>query len=475
MGSSVDSNSHGNLDEQIAQLMQCKPLSEQEVRVLCDKAKEILMAESNVQPVKSPVTICGDIHGQFHDLAELFRIGGKCPDTNYLFMGDYVDRGYYSVETVTLLVALKVRYPQRITILRGNHESRQITQVYGFYDECLRKYGSANVWKIFTDLFDYFPLTALVESEIFCLHGGLSPSIETLDNIRNFDRVQEVPHEGPMCDLLWSDPDDRCGWGISPRGAGYTFGQDISEQFNHTNNLKLIARAHQLVMEGYNWGHEQKVVTIFSAPNYCYRCGNMASILEVDDCQGHTFIQFEPAPRRGEPDAVFHSNRAACLMQMKPIDHDVIYECNIAIQVHPWFVRALLQRSRAFKAVGKYELSMTSRAGLPRLHSGLLLFVVLRLLALDLAYLLSRLPKSVLKPSSGFSKATNNLNRDGQRERLEHQLPRSVLKTLAAVKPSMPQCGPDVPGWRWDERRRFMLASTYKSLMSGGDSARDSK
>ncbi|MQM01958.1 hypothetical protein Taro_034715 [Colocasia esculenta] len=94
-----------------------------------------------------------------------------------------------------------------------------------------------------------------------------------------------------MCDLLWSDPDDRCGWGISPRGAGYTFGQDISEQFNHTNNLKLIARAHQLVMDGYNWGHEQKVVTIFSAPNYCYRCGNMASILEVDDCNGHTFIQ----------------------------------------------------------------------------------------------------------------------------------------------------------------------------------------
>lgn len=260
------------------------------------------MDESNVQPVKSPVTICGDIHGQFHDLAELFQIGGKCPDTNYLFMGDYVDRGYYSVETVTLLVALKVRYPQRITILRGNHESRQITQVYGFYDECLRKYGNANIWKIFTDLFDYFPLTALVESEIFCLHGGLSPSIETLDNIRNFDRVQEVPHEGPMCDLLWSDPDDRCGWGISPRGAGYTFGQDISEQFNHTNNLKLIARAHQLVMDGFNWAHEQKVVTIFSAPNYCYRCGNMASILEVDDCKGHTFIQFEPAPRRGEPD-----------------------------------------------------------------------------------------------------------------------------------------------------------------------------
>ncbi|XP_034223989.1 serine/threonine-protein phosphatase PP2A-4 catalytic subunit isoform X2 [Prunus dulcis] len=158
---SVSSDTSSDLNEQIEQLMQCKPLSEPQVRGLCEKAKEILMGESNVQPVKSPVTICGDIHGQFHDLAELFRIGGKCPDTNYLFMGDYVDRGYYSVETVTLLVALKVRYPQRITILRGNHESRQITQVYGFYDECLRKYGNANVWKIFTDLFDYFPLTAL--------------------------------------------------------------------------------------------------------------------------------------------------------------------------------------------------------------------------------------------------------------------------------------------------------------------------
>ena len=178
--------------------------------------------------------------------------------------GDYVDRGYYSVETVTLLVALKIRYPGRITILRGNHESRQITQVYGFYDECLRKYGNANVWKYFTDLFDYLPLTALIDNQIFCLHGGLSPSIDTLDNIRALDRIQEVPHEGPMCDLLWSDPDDRCGWGISPRGAGYTFGQDISEAFNHNNGLTLVARAHQLVMEGYNWSQDRNVVTIFS-------------------------------------------------------------------------------------------------------------------------------------------------------------------------------------------------------------------
>ncbi|KAL3095557.1 hypothetical protein niasHT_024383 [Heterodera trifolii] len=217
----------------------------------------------------------------FHDLMELFKMSGKSPDTNYLFMGDYVDRGYYSVETVSLLVCLKVRYLERVTILRGNHESRQITQVYGFYDEYL---------------FDYFPLTALVDGQIFCLHGGLSPSIDSLDHIRSLERLQEVPHEGPMCDLLWSNPDDRGGWGISPRGAGYTFGQDISETFNHANGISLISRAHQLVMEGYNWCHDRNVVTVFSAPNYCYRCGNQAAMVELDDELNYSFLQQGTAP-----------------------------------------------------------------------------------------------------------------------------------------------------------------------------------
>lgn len=141
----------------------------------------------------------------------------------------------------------------------------------------------------------------LIINQIFCLHGGLSPSIDTLDHIRSIDRIQEVPHEGPMCDLLWSDPDDRCGWGISPRGAGYTFGQDISEAFNHSNGLTLVARAHQLVMEGYNWSQDRNVVTLFSAPNYCYRCGNQAAIMEIDENLKYTFLQFDPAPRAGEP------------------------------------------------------------------------------------------------------------------------------------------------------------------------------
>uniref|UniRef100_A0A9I9D504 Serine/threonine-protein phosphatase n=1 Tax=Cucumis melo TaxID=3656 RepID=A0A9I9D504_CUCME len=173
-----------DLDRQIEQLKNCEPLKESEVKALCLKAMEILVEESNVQRVDAPVTICGDIHGQFYDMKELFKVGGDCPKTNYLFLGDFVDRGFYSVETFLLLLALKVRYPDRITLIRGNHESRQITQVYGFYDECLRKYGSVNVWRYCTDIFDYLSLSALIENKIFSVHGGLSPAITTLDQVR---------------------------------------------------------------------------------------------------------------------------------------------------------------------------------------------------------------------------------------------------------------------------------------------------
>ena len=326
--------------------------------------------------VDAPVTICGDIHGQFHDLMELFRVGGDVPDTNYLFMGDFVDRGFYSLESFLLLLCLKVRYPDRMTLIRGNHESRQITTVYGFYDECLRKYGSANVWRYCCEVFDYLALGALVlgtsasleptssssadadtqttipaddneiEVEIWdakntvtarfprarrrqldpetaiassptapthldtpsrngaagtgasgdsggsrdsgggavlCVHGGLSPLVETIDKIRLLDRKQEVPHEGAMCDLLWSDPDDIDGWGLSPRGAGFLFGADIVQRFNHLNDLSLVARAHQLVMEGFKEMFDARIVTVWSAPNYCYRCGNVAAILELGE------------------------------------------------------------------------------------------------------------------------------------------------------------------------------------------------
>ena len=164
--SGIDVKSIKEVDGWIEILFQCEILPLSSIGKLCSRARGILIDESNVKPVASPVTICGDIQGQFFDLMEMFKMGGRIPETNYLFLGNYVDRGYFSIETVSLLVALKVRYPNRVTLLRGNHESRQITQVYGFYDECLKKYGNTKAWKLFTDLFDCLPLTALIERQV---------------------------------------------------------------------------------------------------------------------------------------------------------------------------------------------------------------------------------------------------------------------------------------------------------------------
>jgi len=272
-----------DVDEHISSLKQCKIISEDAVKALCEKAKEILMEESNVHHVPIPAVVVGDIHGQFYDLLELFDVGGQVPSVNYVFMGDFVDRGYYSVETFLLLLALKVRYPKRVTLIRGNHESRQITQVYGFYDECQRKYGNTNPWRYCTELFDWCPLAAIVDGRVLCVHGGLSPEVRTIDQMRLIDRKQEIPHEGAFCDLMWSDPDDIDTWAVSPRGAGWLFGQKVTHEFNAINGLELICRAHQLVQEGYKYMFEESLVTVWSAPNYCYRCGNDACILALDD------------------------------------------------------------------------------------------------------------------------------------------------------------------------------------------------
>ncbi len=161
-------------------------------------------------------------------------------------------------------------------------QSRQITQVYGFYDECLRKYGNASVWRHCVQCFDCFGLAALIDEQVLCVHGGLSPDVRTLDQVRAIDRNQEIPHEGAFCDLVWSDPEDIAGsWQLSPRGAGYLFGKRVTDEFHQVNNLQFLARAHQLVMEGRKYHFDKRLVTVWSAPNYCYRCGNVAAILEI--------------------------------------------------------------------------------------------------------------------------------------------------------------------------------------------------
>ncbi|KAJ3719019.1 Metallo-dependent phosphatase-like protein [Lentinula guzmanii] len=302
-----------DLDACIEQLLRKQLLHEVLLREICEKTKEVLMRESNVVHVSAPVTVVGDIHGQFYDLIEIFRIGGYAPNTNYLFLGDYVDRGLFSVETISLLTCLKLRYPDRVQLIRGNHESRAVTQTYGFYTECVRKYGSSHVWTYFTDMFDFLTLSVVIDDRIFCVHGGLSPSIHSIDQIKVVDRFRgechaltlfaifmfslEIPHEGPMADLVWSDPDpEKEDFAISPRGAGYTFGSGVVHKFLEINKMTHILRAHQLCMEGYASLFDRHLSTVWSAPNYCYRCGNSASILEVGPGGSMYFNVFEAAP-----------------------------------------------------------------------------------------------------------------------------------------------------------------------------------
>ncbi|KAJ3160207.1 putative serine/threonine protein phosphatase [Geranomyces michiganensis] len=299
-----------DLDVFIEQLYRKQLLPENIIKELCEKTKELLVREGNVAQVAAPVTLVGDVHGQFYDVLEIFKIGGWAPSTSYVFLGDYVDRGYYSVETITLLVCLKLRWPDRVTLVRGNHESRAVTQTYGFYAECLRKYGGPSVWSYFTDLFDYLVLSVVIDDTIFCVHGGLSPSIHTVDQIRVLDRFREIPHEGAMADLVWSDPvstpaysvagplgtDEKGDFAISPRGAGYIFGKEVTRKFLEVNGLGHICRAHQLCMEGYQILFDDMLSTVWSAPNYCYRAGNMASVLQIGPDLQRYFNVFGPCP-----------------------------------------------------------------------------------------------------------------------------------------------------------------------------------
>ena len=255
------------------------------------------------QPVQSPVTVCGDIHGQYHDLLKLFDEGGEVPSTSYVFMGDFVDRGYNSLEVFTMLMLLKAKWPGHITLLRGNHESRQITQVYGFYDECQRKYGNANAWRYCAEVFDYLTVSVLIDGRVFCVHGGLSPDVRTLDQVRTIERIAEVPHEGPFCDMVWSDPEEIETWAVSPRGAGWLFGQQVVEEFNRLNGLELICRAHQLVQEGLKYMFDESLATVWSAPNYCYRCGNVAAILSFDEDLNRKAKLFHETPQNLEMQA----------------------------------------------------------------------------------------------------------------------------------------------------------------------------
>ncbi|KAJ7522062.1 hypothetical protein O6H91_19G081800 [Diphasiastrum complanatum] len=285
-------------------------LLEAEVKQLCLASKDIFLTQPNLLELEAPIKIC-DIHGQYSDLLRLFEYGGFPPEANYLFLGDYVDRGKQSLETICLLLAYKIKYPENFFLLRGNHECASINRIYGFYDECKRRFN-IKLWKTFTDCFNCLPVAALIDEKILCMHGGLSPNLTDLDQIRKIARPTDVPDAGLLCDLLWSDPDkDVQGWGENDRGVSYTFGCNSVSDFLKKHDLDLICRAHQVVEDGYEFFAKRQLVTIFSAPNYCGEFDNAGAMMSVDDTLMCSFQILKPAEKKPKPGPFIGNNNAA--------------------------------------------------------------------------------------------------------------------------------------------------------------------
>lgn len=273
-------------------------LSETEIRQLCQTAKAIFMQQPNLLELEAPIKICGDIHGQYSDLLRLFEYGGFPPQANYLFLGDYVDRGKQSLETICLLLAYKIKHPENFFLLRGNHECASINRIYGFYDECKRRFN-VRLWKVFTDCFNCLPVAALIDEKILCMHGGLSPELNDLDQIRALPRPTDVPDQGLLCDLLWADPErEISGWGENDRGVSFTFGADKVNEFLQKHDLDLVCRAHQVVEDGYEFFADRQLVTIFSAPNYCGEFDNSGAMMSVDETLMCSFQILKPAEKK---------------------------------------------------------------------------------------------------------------------------------------------------------------------------------
>jgi serine/threonine-protein phosphatase PP1 catalytic subunit len=254
-------------------------LKNAEIFAICSAAREIFLSQPALLELSAPVKIVGDIHGQYTDLIRMFEMCGFPPNSNYLFLGDYVDRGKQSLETILLLLCYKLKFPENFFLLRGNHECANVTRVYGFYDECKRR-CNIKVWKAFVDTFNTLPIAAIVAQKIFCVHGGLSPSLSHMDDIRQIARPTDVPDYGLLNDLLWSDPADmENDWESNERGVSYCFGKKVIMEFLQRHDFDLVCRAHMVVEDGYEFFTDRVLVTVFSAPNVSQSTTNSKFIL----------------------------------------------------------------------------------------------------------------------------------------------------------------------------------------------------
>jgi serine/threonine-protein phosphatase PP1 catalytic subunit len=256
-------------------------LKNAEITAICQAAREVFLSQPALLELSPPVKIVGDVHGQYTDLIRMFEMCDFPPNSNYLFLGDYVDRGKQSLETILLLLCYKLKFPENFFLLRGNHECANVTRVYGFYDECKRR-CNIKVWKSFIDTFNTLPIAAIVAGKIFCVHGGLSPSLSHMDDIRQIARPTDVPDYGLLNDLLWSDPADmENDWESNERGVSYCFGKKVIMEFLQRHDFDLVCRAHMVVEDGYEFFSDRILVTVFSAPNYCGEFDNWGAVMSV--------------------------------------------------------------------------------------------------------------------------------------------------------------------------------------------------
>jgi diadenosine tetraphosphatase ApaH/serine/threonine PP2A family protein phosphatase len=307
-------------EEFSAALRKNKRIDEFALESLLWHLSDILDAEPNVIHVSPPVSVCGDVHGQLLDVLQLFHAAGDAisPASKFLFLGDYVDRGHSSIETFAYLAFLKVTHPRDVVLLRGNHESRAVNHMYGLYNDCVAIYGHAGPWHMFNRVFDLLPVAAVVDNRMFWVRGGLSPAITWVDQIFAIDRKREIDTEG-VTDLTWSDPGDVATFTWNHRGQGKIFGATQTRNFLWNNRLGadaaapgspnhgFVARSHQLVMEGYSWTHRDRLVIVWSAPNYCYKSGNDACVMRVGGDGAVQFAKFEKDPKS-------HIKRASLLI-----------------------------------------------------------------------------------------------------------------------------------------------------------------
>ncbi|KAI9354036.1 Metallo-dependent phosphatase-like protein [Pilaira anomala] len=276
-------------------------ITQPEMIAICRYAYDIFLGQPTLLELNPGVKIVGDIHGQFYDLIRLFQMSGFPPSSNYLFLGDYVDRGMYSLETILLLLCFKIKFPENFFLLRGNHECADVTRVYGFYDECKRR-SSVKIWKHFVDVFNTMPIAGLIGNRIFCVHGGLSPSMESMNQISLIQRPIEIPEYGLLNDLLWSDPSEESpDWSENDRGVSVCFGRKNVDDFLNKFDLDLVCRAHMVVEDGYEFFNQRKLVTVFSAPNYCGEFDNYGAVMTISKDLLCSFELLPPAEQTISP------------------------------------------------------------------------------------------------------------------------------------------------------------------------------